>query len=189
MSAITRFCLPIESPAHTVALGSAAAEDRRSLGRGRGEGRCSSRCQHLQPGNRGFTWASLTTRMALEVSTARLERSRCLAEPRTRFPVRPSPCGTGCDGPTPATALRLREGADADEGGTMTATDSGPGASAPMTGQEYLDSLRDGREVWAYGERVKDVTTHPAFRNSARSIARLYDSLHDPNLQDVLTVP
>ena len=71
----------------------------------------------------------------------------------------------------------------------MTATDSGPGASAPMTGQEYLDSLRDGREVWAYGERVKDVTTHPAFRNSARSIARLYDSLHDPNLQDVLTVP
>ena len=27
----------------------------------------------------------------------------------------------------------------------------------------------------------------PAFRNSARMIARLYDALHDPTLQDVLT--
>jgi 4-hydroxyphenylacetate 3-monooxygenase len=58
-----------------------------------------------------------------------------------------------------------------------------------MTGAEYLESLRDGREVWLYGEKVKDVTTHPAFRNSARMIARLYDSLHDPKLRDVLTAP
>ena len=36
------------------------------------------------------------------------------------------------------------------------------------------------REVYIDGERVADVTTHPAFRNSARSIARLYDALHDP---------
>jgi 4-hydroxyphenylacetate 3-monooxygenase len=43
----------------------------------------------------------------------------------------------------------------------------------PMTGAEYLMSLRDGREVYVYGERVEDVTTHPAFRNSARSIAAL----------------
>jgi len=50
----------------------------------------------------------------------------------------------------------------------------------PLTGQEYLDSLRDGREVWIYGERVKDVTTHSAFRNPARMVARLYDALHDP---------
>ena len=49
----------------------------------------------------------------------------------------------------------------------------------PFTGAEYLESLRDGREVYVYGERVKDVTTHPAFRNAARSIARLYDALHD----------
>ena len=26
----------------------------------------------------------------------------------------------------------------------------------PMTGAEYLESLRDQREVWIYGERVKD---------------------------------
>src|SRR5947208_593714 len=57
----------------------------------------------------------------------------------------------------------------------------------PFTGEEYLESLRDGREIWIYGERVKDVTTHPAFRNTARMIARLYDALHDPALQDVLT--
>ena len=53
----------------------------------------------------------------------------------------------------------------------------------PLTGQEYLESLRDGREIWIYGERVKDVTTHPAFRNTARMIARLYDALHDPDAQ------
>jgi 4-hydroxyphenylacetate 3-monooxygenase len=59
----------------------------------------------------------------------------------------------------------------------------------PMTGQEYLESLRDTREIWIYGERVKDVTTHPAFRNTVRMIARLYDALHDPAKKDVLTAP
>ncbi len=42
-----------------------------------------------------------------------------------------------------------------------------------------MESLRDGREIWIYGERVKDVTTHPAFRNTVRMLARLYDALHD----------
>ena len=32
-------------------------------------------------------------------------------------------------------------------------------------------------------------TTHPAFRNAARTIARLYDALHDPKQRDVLTCP
>jgi 4-hydroxyphenylacetate 3-monooxygenase len=59
--------------------------------------------------------------------------------------------------------------------------------SKPFTGQEYLESLRDGREVWIYGERVKDVTVHPAFRNTARMVARLYDALHDPEKQQTLT--
>jgi 4-hydroxyphenylacetate 3-monooxygenase len=63
------------------------------------------------------------------------------------------------------------------------------GKNRPFTGQEYLESLRDGREVWIYGERVKDVTTHPAFRNAARSIARLYDALHEPTGRDILTCP
>ena len=59
----------------------------------------------------------------------------------------------------------------------------------PFTGAEFLESLRDGREVYIYGERVKDVTTHPAFRNAARSVALLYDALHDPATKDVLTGP
>ncbi|WP_081238423.1 4-hydroxyphenylacetate 3-hydroxylase family protein [Streptomyces viridosporus] len=57
----------------------------------------------------------------------------------------------------------------------------------PLTGEEYLESLRDDREVFLYGDRVEDVTAHPAFANPARMTARLYDALHDPAHQDVLT--
>jgi 4-hydroxyphenylacetate 3-monooxygenase len=63
------------------------------------------------------------------------------------------------------------------------------GAARPFTGAQYLESLRDGREVYVYGDRVKDVTTHPAFRNTARSIARLYDALHDPETRELLVSP
>ncbi|MFI2368920.1 4-hydroxyphenylacetate 3-hydroxylase family protein [Streptomyces sp. NPDC018833] len=55
------------------------------------------------------------------------------------------------------------------------------------SGQEYLASLRDGREVWLDGERVADVTRHAAFRNTASSLARLYDLAHDPQYASVLT--
>src|SRR5215475_8220414 len=48
----------------------------------------------------------------------------------------------------------------------------------PYTGKEFLDSLDDGREVWIYGERIKNIAEHPAFRNTARMVARLYDALH-----------
>jgi 4-hydroxyphenylacetate 3-monooxygenase len=57
------------------------------------------------------------------------------------------------------------------------------------TGQEYLESLRDGRQVWLDGELVTDITRHPAFRNTARSIADLYDLAHDPAHIETLTVP
>ena len=43
------------------------------------------------------------------------------------------------------------------------------------TGAKHLQSLRDGREVYIRGERVADVTAHPAFRNSVGSAAHLYD--------------
>ncbi len=43
------------------------------------------------------------------------------------------------------------------------------------TGSEHLRSLKDGRVVYIGSERVDDVTSHPAFRNGARSIAALYD--------------
>ncbi|MCB1419376.1 MAG: Pyoverdin chromophore biosynthetic protein pvcC [Notoacmeibacter sp.] len=62
--------------------------------------------------------------------------------------------------------------------------------SKPQTGAEFLGSIADdGREVWIDGERVKDVTTHPAFRNSTRMIARMYDSLHDDANAAVLRAP
>jgi 4-hydroxyphenylacetate 3-monooxygenase len=59
----------------------------------------------------------------------------------------------------------------------------------PQNGAEYLESLRDGREVYVYGERVADVTTHPAFRNTARMTARLFDALHDRERRDKLLLP
>ena len=63
------------------------------------------------------------------------------------------------------------------------------GKKRPFTGAEFVESLRDGREVYIYGERVADVTKHPAFRNSVASVALLYDALHDPKTKDVLTAP
>ncbi|MDF3284784.1 4-hydroxyphenylacetate 3-hydroxylase N-terminal domain-containing protein [Gordonia sp. N1V] len=62
-------------------------------------------------------------------------------------------------------------------------------ATRPMTGDEYIESLKDGREIWLHGERVQDVTTHPAFRNPIRMTARLYDSMHDPATRDKVTAP
>ena len=43
------------------------------------------------------------------------------------------------------------------------------------------------REVWIDGERVKDVTTHPALKNGVKSVAALYDMQHDPMLQEEMT--
>jgi 4-hydroxyphenylacetate 3-monooxygenase len=43
------------------------------------------------------------------------------------------------------------------------------------TGKDYLAAIRDGRRIYIGGELVTDVTTHPAFRNTARSFAELYD--------------
>ena len=53
------------------------------------------------------------------------------------------------------------------------------GKNRPFTGEEYIDSLKDGRQIWIYGEKVEDVTTHPAFRNSVRTVANMYDRLHE----------
>ncbi|MGN6673523.1 MAG: 4-hydroxyphenylacetate 3-monooxygenase, oxygenase component [Thermomicrobiales bacterium] len=56
------------------------------------------------------------------------------------------------------------------------------------TGQQFLDGLRAARaEVWIQGERIEDVTTHPATRNAAHSVAHLYDMQHDPALKDAMT--
>jgi 4-hydroxyphenylacetate 3-monooxygenase oxygenase component len=54
-------------------------------------------------------------------------------------------------------------------------------------GQQYLESLQDGREIWIDGARVHDVTTDPRFRGAALSLAELYELQHRPAFQETLT--
>ena len=56
------------------------------------------------------------------------------------------------------------------------------------TGQEYITGLKvHPREVWIDGQRVEDVTTHPALRNGVKSVAALYDMQHDPAIREEMT--
>ena len=56
------------------------------------------------------------------------------------------------------------------------------------TGAQYLQGLRErNAEVWLGDERIHDVTSHPALRRGARSVAHLYDMQHDPALRDEMT--
>ncbi|EWY37825.1 4-hydroxyphenylacetate-3-hydroxylase [Skermanella stibiiresistens SB22] len=47
------------------------------------------------------------------------------------------------------------------------------------TGDEYRAGLRDGREVWIDGEKVADVTKHPALKPIIDVKARMYDMAHE----------
>ena len=55
------------------------------------------------------------------------------------------------------------------------------------TGDEYRDSIRDGRQVWIDGEQVSDVTTHPMFKPIVDVRARIYDLAHEAETQQVMT--
>ena len=55
------------------------------------------------------------------------------------------------------------------------------------TGEQYRDSLRDGREVWMNGERIKDVTRHPAFKPLVDIRARIYDMQHEEKTKEIMT--
>jgi 4-hydroxyphenylacetate 3-monooxygenase len=55
------------------------------------------------------------------------------------------------------------------------------------TGDEYRESIRDGREVWVNGQRVADVTTHPMFKPLVDIRARIYDMAHHVDTCDVMT--
>ena len=52
------------------------------------------------------------------------------------------------------------------------------------TAAAHLASLQDGREVYIHGERVADVTTHPAFRNAVANAAYLYEFQSRPENRD-----
>ena len=55
------------------------------------------------------------------------------------------------------------------------------------TGDAYREGLRDGREVWIEGERVRDVTAHPALKPIIDVRARMYDMALEAAHQDTLT--
>jgi len=56
------------------------------------------------------------------------------------------------------------------------------------TGADYIKALRDGREVWHAGRRIEDVTTHPGFSGTIKTLADLYDMQHTPEYRDIMTV-
>ena len=50
------------------------------------------------------------------------------------------------------------------------------------TGDQYRDSLCDGREVWVDGKKVEDVTSHPVFKPIVDIRARIYDMAHEEKI-------
>ena len=55
------------------------------------------------------------------------------------------------------------------------------------SGAQYLAGLQDGREVWSGGERIDDVTTHPATRRGAATLGRFLDRQMDDDVRDTVT--
>lgn len=55
------------------------------------------------------------------------------------------------------------------------------------TGEDYKASIRDGRAVYMNGEKIKDVTIHPAFKPLVDLRARIYDLQHDPATRHLMT--
>src|SRR5471032_1050731 len=55
------------------------------------------------------------------------------------------------------------------------------------TGEQYRDSIRDGRQVWINGERVNDVTTHPRYKTIVDIRARIYDMALEKAAQGVMS--
>jgi 4-hydroxyphenylacetate 3-monooxygenase len=55
------------------------------------------------------------------------------------------------------------------------------------TGEEYRDSIRDGRKVYINGEKVEDVTTHPMFKPIVDQRAMIFDLAHQESTQATMT--
>lgn len=54
-------------------------------------------------------------------------------------------------------------------------------------GDQYRESIRDGRQVWINGERVEDVTTHPSLKPLVDIRARIYDMAHEDRFSNIMT--
>ncbi|MGU3495646.1 4-hydroxyphenylacetate 3-hydroxylase family protein [Xanthobacteraceae bacterium A53D] len=55
------------------------------------------------------------------------------------------------------------------------------------TGQQHIESLKDGRQIFIDGTLVNDVTTHPAFRGAVASVAKMFDFQSAPENRDLMT--
>jgi 4-hydroxyphenylacetate 3-monooxygenase len=55
------------------------------------------------------------------------------------------------------------------------------------SGSQYIESLRDGRQMWIDGELVTDVTKDRRFAAAAYTMAELYDMQRDPKMVERLT--
>jgi 4-hydroxybutyryl-CoA dehydratase/vinylacetyl-CoA-Delta-isomerase len=56
------------------------------------------------------------------------------------------------------------------------------------TEQQYIDSLRDGRVIYFEGERIPDITKHPAMHGVISRRAGAYALANDPKWRDLLTM-
>ena len=56
-----------------------------------------------------------------------------------------------------------------------------------ISGKDKLERMRDGRVIYIGAERVDDVTTHPALRAGAATVAGLYDLKADPAQRELFT--
>jgi 4-hydroxyphenylacetate 3-monooxygenase len=68
----------------------------------------------------------------------------------------------------------------------MTTVEQGQ-ANYLKSGEEYIRSLQDSREVYYKGERIEDVTTHFATAGGIKEIAEIYDLQSDPSSENALT--
>ncbi|MEM7094242.1 MAG: 4-hydroxyphenylacetate 3-hydroxylase N-terminal domain-containing protein [Actinomycetota bacterium] len=61
-----------------------------------------------------------------------------------------------------------------------------------LTGSQYKESLKDGRETYFEGERVDDITADPILGPTADFTAKAYDTFYDPDpraVSPLLAVP
>ncbi|MDG2375573.1 MAG: 4-hydroxyphenylacetate 3-monooxygenase, oxygenase component [Woeseiaceae bacterium] len=62
-----------------------------------------------------------------------------------------------------------------------------PKGDGIRNGKQYLEDLRDDRDVWIHGEKVKDVTTHPSLCRGAETLAGFLDRQFDDQCKDTVT--
>src|SRR3954453_22040530 len=105
-----------------------------------------------------------------------------------RFPTRRAPAPL-CYGPPPPVQPPGGDGAQSEEDSALRPRPEPREEAEPMirSGDEYRASLRDGREIWISGERVRDVTTHPQFRPGVDGGPRIYDMAHETETRELMS--